>query len=192
MRQCVSFSYDKGRLRQKNRRVTNSILMKRMFCFHGTAGLIATGRLECHCLVGNLSSREGGKGWTDHPTTLCFGLHDLPSGASHDWRQSHVQMNREYRVTLISAGGTYKWPDRQTQGEKLWKKLSDAPALTTLCSPLFYCHQTLNLRSCSQSTKVSKKWQYLLEESIGVGHKPGIKRKLGMDFQGAPEMAEML
>lgn len=76
MRQCVSFSYDKGRLRQKNRRVTNSILMKRMLCFHGTAGLChrKTGMPRdenlSHCLVGNLSSREGGKGWTDDPPAL--------------------------------------------------------------------------------------------------------------------------
>lgn len=108
-----------------------------------------------HCLVGDLSSREGGKGWTDHPTTLCFGLHDVPSGAHHGWRQFHVQINLEHHVTLIPAGGAYKWPGRQTQGEKLWKRLSDDSASTTPFSPLIYYHQTLMLRCCSQGTKVS-------------------------------------
>lgn len=56
----------------------------------------------------------------------------------------------------------------------------------------FYYRETLKLRSCSQSTKVSIKWQDLLQESIGVGHKSGINRKFGMDFQEAPKMAHML
>lgn len=40
--------------------------------------------------------------------------------------------------------------------------------------------------------KASKKGQYLLQEGIRVGDEPGIDRKLGMDFQGAPEIPDML
>jgi len=48
------------------------------------------------------------------------------------------------------------------------------------------------LGSCSQSAKASKKGQYLLQEGIRVGDEPGINRKFCVDFQGAPEIADML
>lgn len=40
--------------------------------------------------------------------------------------------------------------------------------------------------------KASKTGQYLLQEGIRVGDEPGINRKLGVDFQGAPEIPDML
>lgn len=40
--------------------------------------------------------------------------------------------------------------------------------------------------------KASEKGQCLLQEGIRVGDKHGINRKLGVDFQGAPEIADML
>lgn len=115
-------------------------------------------------------------------------------GVNHHWIQPHVQMDQECPVS--------PWFQQEAHTNDLSDRHREKSSERDFQMPLF-CpphphhffivrHQILKLGSCSQSTKASKKGQYLLQEVIRVGDKPGISRKLGVDFQGAPEIADML
>lgn len=95
-------------------------------------------------------------------------------------------------IPLVTAGGiTNDLPE--TSRGKLWKRIPDAFVLSTLYSPLFIVRQQiLKLRSCSQSKKLCKKGECLLQEGIRVREGPSINRNLGMNFWGAPEIADIL
>lgn len=113
----------------------------------------------------------------------------------HHWRQPHCSNEPAVPyVLLISAGGMYKWPDREKQKKALKENFRYPPGFAHLVFTFFFIvwHQVLKLRSWPQSEKASYKGECLLQEGIRVGDEPGINRKLGLDFQGAPEIADML
>lgn len=116
------------------------------------------------------------------------------SGVDHQWRQPHVQMDQEFPVSpwFQHEAHTNDLPDRHRE-----KSSERDFQMALVCPPhahRFFTvrHQILKLGSCTQSTKASKKGQFLLQEGIRMGDIPGINRKLGVDFQGAPEIGDML
>lgn len=153
-----------------------------------------------HCLV--LSSWEfsqhRGRRGLDRPSNSSLLWIAWPpfwnTGINHHWRQPHVQMDQKFLASpwFQQEAHTNDMSDRHRE------KISERDFQMPLFCPPHTHHfcivrpQILKLGSCSQSMKASKTGQYLLQEGIRVGDEPGINRKLGVDFQGAPEIPDML
>lgn len=179
----LSLSCDR-RFSQGNRKLTNSILMKIN---------------ECFVFVGHCDSmpQEGwdAESWRFKPLPIEEQLGIFPAQRGEIISGDNF-MFKWTRSSLHPSGYSRKHVQMtcQRQAEESFEREFQMPLFCPPCTHPFFIvmQQILKLRSCSQGEKSCKKGKCLLQEGIRVREGPSINRNLGMDFWGAPEIADIL